>query len=174
MMVNDKLKFLRKQLNEKSVEDWESATTQVKIWKGNGENIVFTNGCFDLLHPGHIHYIMEAASLGDRLVIGINTDKSVEGLKGRGRPINNLNNRMLMLAALDWTDLIVAFDQDTPEQLIKAIDPDILVKGGDYKIEEIAGAKYLLSKGGKVFSLGFTEGFSTSKTVEKIRNIRDD
>lgn len=174
MKSTEKLEALKGQLKEKMAENWESAASKVEGWKVKGDRIVFTNGCFDILHPGHIDCVVEAASHGDRLVIGLNSDLSVEKLKGEGRPVNQLKSRMLMLAALEWTDLLVAFDQDTPEQLIAAIRPDVLVKGGDYSPDQIAGAKHVLSYGGKVISLGFTEGYSSSDIIEKIRNFTND
>lgn len=143
-------------------------------WHKQGQTIVFTNGCFDLLHRGHIEYLSRAASLGDRLIIGLNSDPSVRKLKGDTRPIFTQGDRALLLASFYWIDAIVIFDEDTPLNLIKAISPDVLVKGGDYSVEEIVGAEYVLSTGGEVKSLEFIEGYSTSDIINKIRENDDD
>lgn len=136
-----------------------------------GERIVVTNGCFDLLHPGHVHYLEQARALGDRLVVLVNGDGSVRRLKGVGRPVNPLAHRMAMLAALESVDWVVAFDGDTPRDEICAIRPDVLVKGGDYAdITAIAGHDCVLAAGGEVRTLGFVEGHSTTRLIETIRN----
>jgi D-beta-D-heptose 7-phosphate kinase / D-beta-D-heptose 1-phosphate adenosyltransferase len=138
-----------------------------------GEQIVATNGCFDILHPGHIHYLKQARELGDRLVVLVNSDSSVERLKGPGRPVNPLETRMAMLAALECVDWVIAFDSDTPKELICRILPDILVKGGDYKrVEDIAGHDCVLANGGAVKLLGFVDGFSTTEMIRTIRGQR--
>jgi D-beta-D-heptose 7-phosphate kinase/D-beta-D-heptose 1-phosphate adenosyltransferase len=131
------------------------------------KKIVFTNGCFDLLHVGHVRYLQEARNLGDLLVVGINTDASVKRLKGPTRPIQNENDRAEILAALGCVDFTVLFEEDTPENLIKQVRPDVLVKGGDWKIEQIAGGDFVKSIGGQVFSLKFVEGKSTTSLIEK-------
>ncbi|MDF9392068.1 MULTISPECIES: bifunctional D-glycero-beta-D-manno-heptose-7-phosphate kinase/D-glycero-beta-D-manno-heptose 1-phosphate adenylyltransferase HldE [Methylococcus] len=136
-----------------------------------GERIVVTNGCFDLLHPGHVHYLEQARSLGDRLIVLVNGDDSVRRLKGAGRPVNPLPHRMAMLAALESVDWVVAFEGDTPRDEICAIRPDVLVKGGDYSdITAIAGHDCVLEAGGEVRILGFVEGHSTTRLIETIRN----
>jgi len=134
-----------------------------------GERIVMTNGCFDILHPGHVAYLEQARALGDRLVVAVNDDESVKRLKGHERPINNLETRLRMLSALKSVDWVVAFTEDTPERIITQINPDILVKGGDYQINEIVGAEFVLENGGEVKVLTFLDGHSTSKIIEKVR-----
>jgi len=143
----------------------------VKAAKKDSKKIVFTNGCFDLLHPGHITYLSEAKKLGDRLIVALNTDRSVKRLKGNKRPINNLRHRALQVAALDSVDWVTSFSQDTPLKLIKELEPDVLVKGQDYKIKEIVGSKEVLSKGGQVKAIKLVKGFSTSKLIKKIKNL---
>ena len=141
-----------------------------------GETIVFTNGCFDLLHAGHISYLEKAKSLGDRLVVGLNNDDSVKRLKGPARPINNLAHRATLLTALKAVDWVIPFGEagdDTPLNLINAVAPDVLVKGGDYTIETIVGAKETLARGGKVEVLHFVDGCSTTNTIQKIRSFED-
>ena len=135
-----------------------------------GKKIVFTNGCFDLLHVGHADYLSKAKNLGDILIVGLNTDKSVkmQGKKGN-RPINNENSRAMLLASLHSTDAIVLFDEDTPLELIEKIQPDILVKGEDYKPESIVGYDIVTKNGGKVITIPLVEGFSTSSLIEKIK-----
>lgn len=139
------------------------------IWKIKNHHIVFTNGCFDLLHRGHLQYLSEARSMGDCLVVGLNSDASVSRLKGQNRPIKTQAERALMLAALKFVDAVVVFEEDTPLSLINTIEPDLLVKGGDYQIENIVGARELILKGKNVAVLPFSEGYSTSKTIEKIQ-----
>lgn len=134
-----------------------------------GQTIVLTNGCFDLLHPGHIDYLRRAKELGDRLVVLVNSDTSVRELKGPTRPINNLKFRTQMLAALECVDFVCAFDTPTPAPQIAAILPDILVKGGDYKVSDIAGSTEVLANGGRVEVLAFVDGFSSTRLIEKIR-----
>lgn len=139
-------------------------------WRFLGKTIVFTNGCFDILHAGHIASLTEAAQHGDILIIGLNADASIKGLKGSNRPINDENSRALLLASLTMVDAVVLFSDSTPLQLILAIKPDALVKGGDYKVEDIAGAKEVISWGGKVIINPIVEGFSTSSIINKIQN----
>jgi len=143
----------------------------VKAAKKDSKKIVFTNGCFDLLHPGHITYLSEAKKLGDRLIVALNTDRSVKRLKGNKRPINNLRHRALQVAALDSVDWVTSFSQDTPLKLIKELEPDVLVKGQDYKIKDIVGSKEVLSKGGQVKAIKLVKGFSTSKLIKKIKDL---
>src|SRR5690606_37390680 len=137
----------------------EQAAKYAKEWKANGEKVVFTNGCFDILHAGHIHYLNEAAGLGNRLVIGVNTDTSVKKLKGESRPINDEKTRSFLLSAMYFIDAIVLFDEDTPLDLIKQIMPNVLVKGGDYTIDTIVGAKEVLENNGEVKTLSFIPGY---------------
>jgi D-beta-D-heptose 7-phosphate kinase/D-beta-D-heptose 1-phosphate adenosyltransferase len=133
-----------------------------------GETIVMTNGCFDVLHAGHVAYLEEAKSLGDRLIVAVNDDASVRRLKGEKRPVNTLPDRMAVLAGLAAVDWVVPFSEDTPARLIGALRPDILVKGGDYRPEEIAGAKDVLARGGEVRVLGFRDGYSSTRIIEKV------
>lgn len=133
----------------------------------SGKKIVFTNGCFDLLHVGHVRYLQEARALGDVLVIGVNSDASVKRLKGPTRPVQVENDRAEILAALGCVDFTAIFIEDTPENLIHEVRPDILVKGGDWNIESIVGAPFVMSYGGKVMSLQFVDGKSTTKLIEK-------
>ncbi len=136
-------------------------------YRQQNKKIVFTNGCFDLLHIGHVRYLEEAKKLGDILIVGINTDASVQKLKGPTRPIQNENDRAEILAALKSVDHTVLFGEETPLNLIQQIIPQVLVKGGDWKIEQIVGSDFVLSRGGKVLSLQFVDGRSTTKIIEK-------
>lgn len=142
----------------------------VRIAQKNGEKVVFTNGCFDLLHSGHVRYLNEAAKLGERLIIAVNSDESVQQLKGPTRPVVGIEGRMELLSALSCVDWVVAFNEETPERLICKLTPDILVKGGDYKPEEIAGAQCVWDAGGQVEVLSFWDGYSTTNLVEKIQS----
>lgn len=139
-------------------------------WRLKGYTLVFTNGCFDLLHYGHIQYLTAAKSLGDKLIIGINSTSSVQRLKGKHRPINDDLTRLSILASFYFVDAIMVFSEDTPYELIQKIQPDILVKGGDYSIENIVGADIVLGKGGIVKSLPFIEGYSTTNIENKIKD----
>ena len=139
-----------------------------EAWRAAGERIVFTNGVFDLLHRGHAEYLEEAASLGDRLVVGVNTDASVGRLKGPTRPIVPEDERAELVGALACVDAVVLFDDDTPERLIREVRPDVLAKGGDWKLEEIVGRELVESLGGRVVRVRLREGFSTSALIERI------
>ena len=145
-----------------------AAQTQVQAWRTSGEQIVFTNGCFDLLHPGHIHLLHRARALGDRLVIGLNTDASVRRLKGPGRPIVSEQDRAAVLSALGSVDMVVPFEEDTPLSLIEALRPDILVKGGDYRPEEVVGRETVESYKGQVRLIPLLEGYSTTRIAHKV------
>ena len=146
----------------------ESLMKQVFIWKMLGKKIVFTNGVFDILHNGHIASLSEAASHGDILIVAVNTDASVKKLKGPTRPINDESARALVLASLLQTDAVILFEEDTPLELIKALMPDVLVKGGDYTVEQIAGAKEVIAAGGKVVIANIIEGISSSNIIKKM------
>lgn len=148
--------------------DAETASEKVAAWKKKGYRIVFTNGCFDLLHPGHVHYLQQAKSLGDILVVGLNDDASVRRLKGPSRPVNPLEHRACMLAALKPVDMVVAFGEDTPLNLIRMLQPDVLVKGGDYSMDEIVGAREVRNSGGEVVIIPFLKGHSSSSLIERI------
>ncbi len=141
-------------------------------WREKNQKIVFTNGCFDLLHLGHVDYLAKAKDLGDRLIIGVNTDSSVKRLKGDNRPLQDENSRLHILAALHSVDAVVLFDEDTPYELIKKIQPDVLVKGADYKIENIVGYDIVTSRGGSVQTIEFIEGYSTTKIEQRILNSK--
>ncbi|HMS32479.1 MAG TPA: D-glycero-beta-D-manno-heptose 1-phosphate adenylyltransferase [Ignavibacteria bacterium] len=136
--------------------------------KNEKKSIVFTNGCFDILHRGHASYLIQAKSLGDYLVVGINSDRSVKTLKGESRPVNNENDRAFLLDNLKSVDYVIIFDEDTPYNLIKEIIPDFLVKGGDWKQEDIVGWDIVKASGGKVLSLNFIENYSTTNTIKKL------
>lgn len=144
---------------------------RVKALKRAGKRIVFTNGCFDLLHLGHARYLRQARGLGDALVVGVNRDGSVNGLKGRGRPVVRDRDRAELLAALCDVDYVVLFSEPTPLKIIRAIRPDVLVKGGDWKKKDIVGAPDVESWGGSVRSLKFVKGFSTTALIKKIKKI---
>ena len=148
----------------------ESLIKQVFIWKMLGKKIVFTNGVFDILHKGHIASLSEAASHGDILIVAVNTDASVKKLKGPTRPINDESARALVLASLLQTDAVILFEEDTPLELITALMPDVLVKGGDYTVEQIAGAKEVIAAGGKVVIANIIEGISSSNIIKKMMN----
>ena len=137
--------------------------------KAERKKIVFTNGCFDLLHVGHIRYLAQAKKLGDFLIIGLNSDSSVRELKGKNRPINSFEDRATLLLAMKSVDLVIMFEEQTPENLIKDIVPNILVKGGDYNIEDIVGYQTVIQNGGQVKSLSFHDGYSSTNYINKIK-----
>ena len=140
----------------------------INIIKAERKKIVFTNGCFDILHVGHIRYLAQAKKLGDFLIIGLNSDSSVRELKGENRPINSLEDRATLLSAIESVDLVIMFEEQTPENLIKDIVPDILVKGGDYNIEDIVGYQTVIQNGGQVKTLSFYDGYSSTNYIDKI------
>jgi len=155
---------------DKRILDLVQVQRMVNIWRMKGDRIVFTNGCFDVLHRGHVEYLQEAAAIGDRLIIGVNSDASVRRLgKADDRPFNDQDSRAKVLSALRFVDAVVVFDQDTPLELITAIGPDVLVKGGDWKAEDMIGSDIVIGRGGEVHSLKLVGGFSTTALVEKIR-----
>jgi len=137
--------------------------------KAERKKIVFTNGCFDLLHVGHIRYLAQAKRLGDFLIIGLNSDSSVKELKGENRPINSFEDRATLLSAIESVDVVIMFEEQTPENLIKDIVPDILVKGGDYNIEDIVGYQTVMQNGGQVKTLSFYDGYSSTNYINKIK-----
>ncbi len=139
--------------------------------KKKGKKIVFTNGCFDLLHPGHIYYLKEAKKKGDILILGLNSDSSVRKLKGKGRPLISEKGRAEILAHLEFIDYIFIFDELTPAKAIRVISPDVLIKGGDYKKEEVIGGKFVVEKGGKVVIIPFLKGYSTTGLIKKIKKL---
>lgn len=149
-------------LDGNSLENWLEECYR------SGKKIVFSNGCFDILHRGHVEYLSKAAAKGDALIIGLNTDASVRRLKGPTRPVNDENSRAFVLAALEFVSAVTLFDEDTPYQLINKVQPDVLVKGSDYKPEDIVGYDIVMAKGGRVETIDLVEGFSTTKTIEKL------
>ncbi|HEX2788753.1 MAG TPA: D-glycero-beta-D-manno-heptose 1-phosphate adenylyltransferase [Ignavibacteria bacterium] len=151
-----------------TTEDFKPIRAKIK---SENKKLVFTNGCFDILHKGHITYLNEAKKLGDILIVGVNSDSSVKKLKGDERPVTNEQDRMFALDNLKAVDYVILFKEDTPYNLIKAIEPDVLVKGGDWKVEDIVGSDVVLANGGEVKSLNFVNGYSTSSILEKIRKL---
>lgn len=152
------------------IQDWTQIRATVAAWKSQGQKVVFTNGCFDILHYGHIHYLSEARDLGDQLIIGLNSADSVSRLKGPHRPINDELTRQHLLAALEFVSAVVVFEQDTPYDLIQTIVPDVLVKGGDWQAKDIVGSDIVLAQGGEVRSLPYVQGYSTTNIEQKIRS----
>ncbi len=146
----------------------EDAAQPLNRWRFAQKKMVFTNGCFDLLHAGHIDLLLKASQLGEVLLVGLNSDRSVKELKGKSRPINSQNARAIVLASLKMVDGVFIFDEATPEELIKFIQPDVLVKGADYTPDRIAGAEFIKSKGGEVVTIALVEGYSTSAIERKI------
>jgi rfaE bifunctional protein nucleotidyltransferase chain/domain len=151
-----------------TAEDFKSIRAKIK---SENKKLVFTNGCFDILHKGHITYLNEAKKSGDVLIVGVNSDASVRKLKGDERPVTNEQDRMFALDNLKAVDYVILFKEDTPYNLINAIRPDVLVKGGDWKVEDIVGSDVVLAAGGEVKSLNFINGYSTSSILEKIRKL---
>jgi D-beta-D-heptose 7-phosphate kinase/D-beta-D-heptose 1-phosphate adenosyltransferase len=151
------------------IQSWSELSSELES-RRKGRKVVFTNGCFDILHVGHVRYLQEARAQGYMLVIGLNTDASVQRLKGPSRPLQNEMARAEILAALACVDYVTLFDEETPEQLIHAVRPDVLVKGGDYTIDKIVGASFVLSYGGEVKSLQFVEGFSSTSIINKMKS----
>jgi D-beta-D-heptose 7-phosphate kinase/D-beta-D-heptose 1-phosphate adenosyltransferase len=152
----------------KVVTSWKELSQDLAA-RRSGRKVVFTNGCFDLLHVGHVRYLKEARAQGDMLVLGLNTDASVRRLKGPERPLQNEQARAEILAALECVDYVTLFDEETPENLIHEVRPDVLVKGGDYTIDKIVGAPFVQSYGGEVKSLTFVDGFSTTSLIKKMQ-----
>ena len=154
---------------QEKIYQLDELTRQVSRWKLKNKTIVFTNGVFDILHKGHISSLSQAASLGDILIVGVNSDASVKRLKGPTRPVNEQDARCLLLASMVMTDAVILFEDDTPLNLIKAVMPDVLVKGGDYTVEQIAGAKEVIENGGRVVLADMVDGISTTRIIEKIK-----
>lgn len=140
---------------------------RIEFWRKLGDKIVFTNGCFDILHQGHIHLLAECTESGERLIIGLNSDASVKRLKGENRPLNDQKSRATLLASTQFCDAVIIFEQDTPEELIHAVQPDVLIKGGDWKKEDIIGSNFVESYGGQVKTIPYLKGFSTSNIIER-------
>ena len=155
-------------MSGKKVLSREAMRAERERLRRAGEKLVFTNGCFDILHPGHVRYLKEARALGDRLVVAVNTDETVAALKGAARPLMPLDERMEVLAALEAVDYVVAFEEETPAAIIEALVPDVLVKGGDWTPDRIVGRETVEAAGGRVYSLPFAPGFSSSGLIERI------
>jgi len=153
----------------KKIMTLQEAKAMIAAWRVLGKTVSFTNGCFDILHPGHIFSLGQAAKEADYLVVGLNSDASVKRLKGPERPINNTESRAIIIANLVLVDAVVVFEEDTPLELISELLPDVLVKGGDYTLEQIVGAKEVIAAGGKVIINNIVEGFSTTNLIEKIK-----
>jgi rfaE bifunctional protein nucleotidyltransferase chain/domain len=165
-------RYVRNDIEKKLLDkicDPSAMKARIAAWKQEGKKVVFTNGVFDLLHIGHITYLAKASELGDKLIIGLNSDSSVKRIKGDDRPVNDQNSRAALLAALFFVDGIVLFEDDTPLSLISTLLPDILVKGADYAIENIVGAKEVIANGGEVKTIDLVEGYSSTSIINKIR-----
>jgi D-beta-D-heptose 7-phosphate kinase/D-beta-D-heptose 1-phosphate adenosyltransferase len=158
---------------QKKIFSLPALMQQMSRWKFLGKKTVFTNGCFDILHKGHIFSLSQAAKEGDFLIVGINSDDSVRRLKSSNRPVNDHSSRALLIASLVMVDAVVVFDEDTPLDLINAIQPDVLVKGGDYTLDQIVGSKEVIAYGGKVVINPIVEGYSTTFIIEKINAINE-
>ena len=157
-------------IQEKIFQNRNDLAAQMERWKNFNDTVVFTNGCFDILHMGHLDYLSKAAELGDRFIIAVNSDSSVQALKGADRPVISEDTRMLKLASLAYVDAVILFSEDTPLELIKTLKPDILVKGGDYQPETVVGATEVQDRGGRVEIIPFLKGHSTSSIIDKIKN----
>ena len=160
-------------MSEAKVLELDAMRAERDKLRASGLRLVFTNGCFDLLHPGHVRYLAAARAKGDRLVVAVNADRTVSALKGTGRPVVPLRERMEILAALESVDYVVSFDEDTPAKVIEALIPDVLVKGGDWSPDQIVGRDTVEGGGGQVFSLPFAEGHSTSRLIARVLEGRD-
>lgn len=158
-------------MTESKILNKELAQNQVKQWQSEGKKIVFTNGCFDIVHLGHIDYLEKARNLGDKLVLGLNTDASVKRLKGENRPVVNEYARARMMSAFEFIDTVILFDEPTPKELIETLCPNILVKGDDYTVENIVGADFVMAKGGEVKTISLVEGYSTTAIIKKIKDL---
>jgi rfaE bifunctional protein nucleotidyltransferase chain/domain len=156
----------------RKIKDLPELKKETEALKAKGQRIVFTNGCFDLLHPGHMRYLYAARQMGDYLVVAVNTDRSVKIIKGANRPIQSQDERTELLAALSFVDAVVLFDEDNPLKVIRRLVPNVLVKGGDWTEDKIVGAEVVREAGGVVKSLSFVTGYSTTALIEKIRKMR--
>ena len=157
-----------KNIHEK-IFNQDQLRSRLNMWRFLEKKIVFTNGCFDIIHLGHIDFLAKAANLGDKLIIGLNSDKSTRSIKGPNRPITDESSRSLILASFSFVDAVVLFDEETPLELIKAVMPDILVKGADYSIDQIVGADIVVQNGGRVQTLNYLPGYSTTLIEQKIK-----
>jgi rfaE bifunctional protein nucleotidyltransferase chain/domain len=162
----DKLQWIQRKIYSP-----EALLRECNGWRVLGKKIVFTNGCFDILHHGHLDLLARAADLGNKLVVGLNTDASVKRLKGATRPLTHENDRAFQIASLLCVDAVCLFDEDTPAQLIQRVKPDILVKGGDYTLDKIVGADFVQQNGGEVHIIPFVDGYSTTSIIERIKTL---
>ena len=156
---------------QQKILDAHHLQQELMRWRKFGKKVAFTNGCFDILHAGHIYSLSQAASFADVLIVGLNSDASTKRLKGENRPVNNEENRALLLASLVMVDAVVLFDEDTPFELISSVMPDVLVKGGDYNVDTIVGAKEVMANGGTVEIIPLVEGLSTTSLIQKIERL---
>ena len=154
---------------QSKILSFSSLKSQLEKWRSRNEKIVFTNGCFDLLHLGHVDYLAKARDLGDRLIVGVNSDASIKLVKGSSRPIKDEQSRAALLAGMAYVDAVVLFDEETPLSLISMVMPDFLVKGGDYMIKDIVGHEIVLNNKGRVCTIDFVKGYSSSVLIEKIK-----
>lgn len=160
---------LTEDFTRKIITTNEKLNSLLEKWSDQHDKVVFTNGCFDIVHKGHIDYLFKASKLGSKLIVGVNSDASVQAIKGPSRPVQDESSRMFVLASLEFVNAVVLFNDSTPLNLIKKVRPDVLVKGADYKPEEIVGYHEVLSWGGEVQTIEFLEGYSTSKVIRKIK-----
>jgi rfaE bifunctional protein nucleotidyltransferase chain/domain len=163
--------MVKRDIIDSKILGTQALERQLAIWRFKSKRIVFTNGCFDIIHLGHIDYLSKASELGDILIVGLNSDASVHRIKGRNRPVNDQMARATILASFSFVDAVVLFDEDTPYELIQTVQPDILVKGGDYKHTDIVGYDVVKAKGGEVLIIDFLKGYSTSSILERIKLI---
>ncbi len=162
---------IQNHIKSKVIADDLAVNRQVAVWKFLNKKIVFTNGCFDILHRGHVEYLAKAAELGEILVIGMNTDASVQKIKGPGRPVNSEHARADVLAAIGFVDAVIFFDEETPYELIKKVEPNVLVKGSDYEINDIVGHDIVESYGGRIITIPLVDGYSTTSIIDKIKSV---
>ncbi|MEJ7692560.1 D-glycero-beta-D-manno-heptose 1-phosphate adenylyltransferase [Daejeonella sp.] len=160
-----------KNIQEK-IFNQEELKSRLNVWRLLDKKIVFTNGCFDLVHLGHIDYLAKAADLGDKLIIGLNSDKSTSDIKGPNRPLTDEKSRSFMLASMSFVDAVILFDEETPIELIRLVNPDVLVKGADYTIDQIVGSDIVIQNGGSVQTLEYLPGYSTTLIEQKIRSLK--
>jgi rfaE bifunctional protein nucleotidyltransferase chain/domain len=154
---------------EKKIKSRAALAKILGLLQRRGKKVVFTNGCFDIIHLGHVKYLEKARRLGNILVVGLNSDSSVRAIKGKGRPINGERERAGVLASLYFVDYVTIFSEATPERLIQKLKPDILVKGGDWKVRDIVGSDFVRARGGRVARISFVKGYSTTSTIKKVR-----
>lgn len=156
-------------MTSEKITNLSEACLRIQNWQASGEKVVFTNGCFDIVHLGHIDYLEKARTKGQKLVVALNTDASVRQLKGEKRPIVTENARARMMASFEFVDLVILFSEETPQKLIETLKPDVLVKGSDYEVSNIVGADFVLGRGGKVETIDLVEGYSTTNIIQKIK-----